>query len=221
MTTLARQTDNKTRDTLIQAGIDLFGRLGYEATSTRALAHQAGANIAAISYHFGSKGGLRLACAEAIVHDMTARLDLAAFTPSGLPAETARASLLVLQQRFVTFFTSDERAETIARFVLRELASPSPAFALLFERLIAPGHTLICQLWGTATGTDPDSEATRLAVFAQMGSIAYFRIAKPVVTARMKWDDYSPQAAATIGAVLATQLNAALDASSKAFRERQ
>jgi hypothetical protein len=76
-------------------------------------------------------------------------------------------------------------------------------------------------LWGSATGTDPDSEATRLAVFAQMGSIAYFRIAKPVVTARMNWNTYSPQASAAIGKALAVQLNAALDASIHASRERQ
>ncbi len=59
-------SSDRTRTALIAAGLELFGEKGFEATSTRDIATAAGANLASIAYHFGSKEGLRLACAQAI-----------------------------------------------------------------------------------------------------------------------------------------------------------
>ncbi|MDG4869780.1 TetR family transcriptional regulator, partial [Guyparkeria sp. 1SP6A2] len=56
-----------TQTELIRAAIALFGTAGFGATSTRAIAARAGTNISSISYHFGGKDGLRLACADALV----------------------------------------------------------------------------------------------------------------------------------------------------------
>ncbi len=38
---------------LIRAALNAFGRQGFEAASTRAIAGAAGANLAALPYHFG------------------------------------------------------------------------------------------------------------------------------------------------------------------------
>ncbi|XNM67232.1 TetR family transcriptional regulator [Escherichia coli] len=48
---------------LIAAAIAQFGEYGLHAT-TRDIAAQAGQNIAAITYYFGSKDDLHLACAQ-------------------------------------------------------------------------------------------------------------------------------------------------------------
>jgi AcrR family transcriptional regulator len=52
---------NDTPDTaqdLIDAAIDLFSQHGYDGTSVRAITAHAGANLGAITYHFGSKEAL-------------------------------------------------------------------------------------------------------------------------------------------------------------------
>src|SRR5437868_5125484 len=59
---------------LIKAGIDLFGQHGFDSTSTRAIADAAGAQMSAITYHFGGKEGLYLACARYIAEQMHDRL---------------------------------------------------------------------------------------------------------------------------------------------------
>lgn len=46
------------RERLIDAAIKLFAERGYEGTSVRELATAAGVNVAAVSYHFGSKDAL-------------------------------------------------------------------------------------------------------------------------------------------------------------------
>ena len=49
-----------THDALLDVAERLFGEKGYAAVGIREIAEQAGANIAAIKYHFGSKSDLYL-----------------------------------------------------------------------------------------------------------------------------------------------------------------
>lgn len=48
----------RTRERLLDAAERLFAERGFRATSLRALTSRAKANVAAVNYHFGSKGGL-------------------------------------------------------------------------------------------------------------------------------------------------------------------
>lgn len=50
--------DVSTRSELIRAARSLFAQYGYAATSVRAITAAAGANLGAITYHFGSKRDL-------------------------------------------------------------------------------------------------------------------------------------------------------------------
>lgn len=43
---------------LVDAGRELFGRQGFEGASVRAITRLAGANLGAVTYHFGSKDAL-------------------------------------------------------------------------------------------------------------------------------------------------------------------
>lgn len=43
---------------LLEAGRRLFGRHGFDGTSVRALTSEAGVNLGAVTYHFGSKAAL-------------------------------------------------------------------------------------------------------------------------------------------------------------------
>jgi len=49
---------DEARERIIQAAVRLFARKGYAATGIRALATEAGANIAMINYYFGGKEGV-------------------------------------------------------------------------------------------------------------------------------------------------------------------
>ena len=47
-----------TREKLMDAAEVLFAERGFQATSVRAITQEAGVNLAALNYHFGSKAGL-------------------------------------------------------------------------------------------------------------------------------------------------------------------
>lgn len=48
----------KTRDAVIHSALKLFNMGGYDGTSVRAIAADAGVNVALVSYYFGGKQGL-------------------------------------------------------------------------------------------------------------------------------------------------------------------
>jgi AcrR family transcriptional regulator len=52
------ETTTDTRETLLDAAESLFAEHGIQAASLRAITQQAGANLAAVHYHFGSKEAL-------------------------------------------------------------------------------------------------------------------------------------------------------------------
>lgn len=51
-------SDLSAKHTLLEAAQRLFGAKGFEKVSLRALTQEAGVNLAAVNYHFGSKEGL-------------------------------------------------------------------------------------------------------------------------------------------------------------------
>jgi AcrR family transcriptional regulator len=203
-----------TRQALIRAGLDLFGRNGFDATSTREIAQAAGVNSAGIAYHFGGKDGLRQACAEAIIARMQGVLT------GGSPAvsmaldvtdrDAATEQLLALIGRVVSFLTTVPESEVVARFVMREMLTPSPAFEALYGGLFEPVHRRVCQVWAAATGMEPEAPETKLAVFAAIGQVFYFRIARPAVTRRLGWDGIDAEEARLIGEAIRRSVRASI-----------
>jgi AcrR family transcriptional regulator len=61
------QVKTSTKDKLLQVALEEFAEYGYDGVSTRSLTTKAGLNNYAISYHFGSKKDLYLACIESLV----------------------------------------------------------------------------------------------------------------------------------------------------------
>ncbi|HRO13065.1 CerR family C-terminal domain-containing protein [Amaricoccus sp.] len=206
-------TVRSTREVIIEAALRGFGEKGFAATSVREIAAAAGTNIASISYHFGGKEGLRDACAEHIVRLMGDAL-AAARPGEPLPPDplAAAETLAGLVRSLVRFLLLEPQGPLVAGFMLREMAHPSSALDTIYEGLFDGVHRTACAVWATATGRPAESEAVRLAVFAVIGQILYFRIAAPVVERRMGWPGIGPAEAEAIAGTVLRNLTLRLDA---------
>ncbi|WP_425100188.1 CerR family C-terminal domain-containing protein [Tropicibacter sp. S64] len=198
---------------LLDAALDLFGRKGFDATSTREIAAQAQTNIASIAYHFGGKQGLHEACAAEVARRLAEAAALGPL-PQSLPAAQAINLLEALLRRMVYFLLLGEPGAPVVPFILREMSSgSSAALDVLYDRVIAHKHRELCHLWAAATGQDAGSPQTRLAVFAALGQVIYFRIGLPVIRRRMGWDTLGPTEAKAIADTVVHSLRATIEAS--------
>ncbi len=199
---------------LVEAAIDLFGRDGLTGVGTRAVADQAGAQMSAITYHFGGKSGLYRACAEHIVRQMRARIDPVmaqaerACEPGGGPDE-ARAALQVILAGYLAFMLRDDVAP-IARFVVREQMQPTEAFTILFEGAMRPVITRVGELLQRVAGGRLSLEEQRLRSLALMGQVVAFRFARASLMRATGWNEIGPRETECVRAVVAAHANAIL-----------
>jgi AcrR family transcriptional regulator len=208
-----------TRTALLHAALRLFGRQGFDGTSTRQIAALANANIGSIAYHFGGKEGLHAACADFIVETIQrnagpALADAAAATDP----ETAEAGLAASVERMVTFFVASPEAGEIAQFVMRELSQPSEALDRIYRGVLEPVHVQLCRNWAAATGEEAESERTKITLFTLVGQVVYFRIAREAVMRRMGWSEIGPAQASAIAEVAMDNLAAVLAARKAGMR---
>lgn len=204
-----------TRAALVRAALKLFGRQGFDGTSTREIAAEAQANIGSIAYHFGGKEGLRAAAADFIVETIqTVAGQALGNSQAAAPPdpEAARAQLFAALERMVGFIVAQPEAGEIVQFVLRELSHPTAALDRIYDGVFEPTHRRLCLIWEQATGEPAESERTRLTVFTLIGQVIYFRIGREAVMRRMGWHDIGSAEAAKVVAVTTDNLSAILAA---------
>lgn len=213
-----------TRSALIRAGIELFGRQGFDGTSTREIARSAGVNIAGIAYHFGGKAGLHRACGEAIAAIIVERigsLNLPDGAIEAMPPEAAEDLVVAAVTGLGRFMLGRPEAEAIARFMVREQMDPSETFAVLYGTLIRPRHEAMCRLFARATGEEAAAEAVIIAVSALFGQVMFFRVGRATALARLGWEEIDAARLDTILAVVTTNIRATIAARRAARLEKR
>lgn len=205
---------DQTRAALIRAALRLFGRQGFDGTSTREIAALAKANIGSIAYHFGGKEGLRAACAHYIVETIGGIAGTAMAESAGdvHGAEAALARLNTVVEAMLGFIVARPEAGEFVQFVLRELSQPSEALDIIYDGVFEPVHKRLCHIWAEASGEDAESERTRITIFTLIGQAVYFRIARVAVMRRMGWEHVGTAEAATIIQVVRSNVEAILAA---------
>lgn len=203
---------DQTREKLLIAALDVFGRVGFDGATTRMLCEKAGANQQAIAYYFGNKEGLYLAVATSIADGIKdhiaplrslvfARVEEARSGTALLGADEARRLLTEIIQRMAALFASS-RSEPWARFIVREQMQPTAAFSHLYDGVMGPLLNICSHLVGTLLDEDPASEHVRLRTLSLVGSVLMFRMAHAAVLAALSWDVIDDKGLAAIEALV-------------------
>lgn len=171
------------RERLLAAATRVFSRLGFETATTRAIADEAGVNLASIPYYFGTKEALYLAVIEGICASITLRMagPMASVqrlldTPGADPAAFREALCGLVEQQVDIVLGAD--MEAAAPILAREQASPSPAFEKVYHQVLEPSLDLAAALVGRLSGLAPEAPEVRLRAYALLGMgvhLAYAR----------------------------------------------
>ncbi|RZL83454.1 MAG: TetR/AcrR family transcriptional regulator [Rhodococcus sp. (in: high G+C Gram-positive bacteria)] len=134
-------TGEDTRERLLAAAQRLFAQGGEDATSLRAITREAGANVASVNYHFGSRDELLRLVLEGYVEPINARR-LAMFD-AAVTEYGDRVPVGVLLTAFLRpdlDALADLRAHNpqIARFIGRAYTQPSASVAGFMHEQFAP-----------------------------------------------------------------------------------
>jgi AcrR family transcriptional regulator len=217
-----------TRQALIAAALRIFGRDGFHAASTRAIAEAAGVNLALIRYHFGGKEALYLAVFEHIAAQVMQRqrpaieaMETVLATPDEAADESARrARYLPPLLRFVdgmAAMLASRESAAWAQLILREQQAPTSAFALLYEKIMGPVLSLLTRLLQRLHGTRAD---VRLQVATTLGQALVFRAAHAAVLRLMGWREIGEGELAAIQQQIRRNLTAELTPAGRADARR-
>ncbi len=164
----------ETRARLIAAGIDLFGRHGFDGASTRDIALAAGLNAPALQYYFENKDGLYRACARTVAAQAWERLDGVVTAAEKLLEGSPSDSLLVQSfcgiQSVLADLLGGEQGRwfswmaCVERGVARRGLDP---LARLTARITGPMSAIIARLLGRSA-CDAESVMRQMSLNGQL-----------------------------------------------------
>jgi len=219
MATLSMNTTTtkgeQARNQLIAAALAQFGEYGLHAT-TRDIAAQAGQNIAAIPYYFGSKEDLYLACAQWIAdfigeHFRPHALAAEALFAKPEPDKAAMRELIHQACRNMIRLLTHDDTLNLSKFISREQLSPTRAYQLVHNQVIAPLHSHLTHLIAAYTGRDANDTQTIVHTHALIGEILAFRLGRETILLRTGWTHFSDEHADLIAEVITCHIDLILN----------
>lgn len=201
-----KKSEGGTQERLLEAALDVFGRDGYEAATTRAIAREAGANIAAIPYYYNGKEGLYRAVVSRIVElireqidEPMRRINKQTFEESDKAA--AQDTLEMMLTRMIKFMVGSSQGVRVARIILREQMYPTAAYDLIFKDFMAPAMNTLACLIMIITGNTSERTA-KLRALAIVGQIMAFRVARESIVRSLDLHGYDAAELEEIRAII-------------------
>ena len=200
---------------IIHAALRRFGEDGYNGTSTRQIAMDAGVNTPALQYYFNGKEGLYRACGEYIVERFRAAMQAmyarAAAVPDG-DRDAAVAVLCDMLDAIADFLFEPTTEDGLARFLARlhNRDGVGPIDDALGDRVEDELHAHCTRLVGVATRMPAEAEVTKLRATAITGQLSAFHGEKEGPLRRLGWPDFRGPRLVMLKAVIRAQTMAAL-----------
>lgn len=166
---------DSTRQRLLDASRKLFSDNGFDGASVRAITQLAGANLGAVTYHFGSKEALYAAVLESLFNNLAERV-----TGAAAGAGPARQRLEQIVHAFFAFF---EQYPEAPRLMIRHLASagvPPEAAVRQFRRV--PQAIMAVVQEGQAKGEFREVDPL-LATFTLASQAVWFAVVRRTIAA--------------------------------------
>jgi AcrR family transcriptional regulator len=167
---------DETRCRLLRAAIDVFALHGYHGASTREICERAGANTAAIHYHFRDKAGL---------YRELFRLPIELVTAASRPMTDARLPLLERLGHFyrgvVTVLAQDSKLRQLALLHAREEAEPTGVLGDCRTQAIRSQHDQLIGLLLPEFGMETADEGLHALAFALVGVVLVYFMVRPAV----------------------------------------
>ncbi|ROQ89828.1 TetR/AcrR family transcriptional regulator [Desulfosoma caldarium] len=141
-----------TRTRLLEAACEVFAEKGYRGARLVDICRRAGANIAAVNYHFGDKASLYV---QAWKHAFRKDLKEGPVVSEHVPPRERFAALI---RDLLINFVKKSRHGQFTRLYFQELANPTGLIRDALQELIEPHRLFLLKLLSDLTGLPTNDE---------------------------------------------------------------
>ena len=165
----------ETKMKLLEAAGPVFARVGFHAATVQEICGRAGANIAAVNYHFGDKLGLYREVLRSCHESLES---VSALASRNVPAaEQLRGFVNAL----LTHLFGEGRPTWFAQVIAHEMAQPTAALKDLIEMEARPGFERLKRIISEISRLPLDDDRVMLCSNSVMGQCLHYFHSRAVV----------------------------------------
>ena len=170
---------DETRRQILEAAGGVFAEVGFRNATIREICRLAGANIAAVNYHFGDKETLY---AEVLRHSQQKAFEkyppLMGVGADAPPEEKLRAFI----QSFLLRIFDGSSTAWFGKMMSREMVEPTEALDLLMKERMQPMANLLRGIVAEILGCSPDAEKVRLCCFSVVSQCVFYHHCRTMIS---------------------------------------
>lgn len=168
----------ETRQRLLEAAGEVFAEVGFRAATVREICQRAGANVAAVNYHFGDKQRLYLEVLRYSYRLALEKYPLESGLPAGAPAEER---LRAFVHSFLLRIFDKGRFAWRGRLISREMVEPTGALDALVKEEIQPQAEALSSIVRQLAGRAASEEFIRWCGCSIVSQCVFYHHCQPVI----------------------------------------
>jgi AcrR family transcriptional regulator len=170
--TAHRTGEQRTRQRILEAAAALFSARGYKHVTIRDISREAGANVAAVNYHFGGKMNLYtevVRAAVALFREVT--MEAIAAGQGGAPEHRLREYVRVHCERMF----ARHRPAWLSQLIHREMNDPTDELATIVDEGLRPRFEYLAAIVRDLLGPDVEDARVTQCTVSIHAQIVHFR----------------------------------------------
>lgn len=168
------ESQDDTRQRVLEAAGRIFADKGFEGTTVREICARAGANQAAVNYHFRDKESLYF---EAVQHAHCVGDES---IPNWEPTTPPELKLRQFIEGMLQHLLDPSRPDWHAQLMMRELSHPSDACVKLVDAYIRPKADLLGAILAEILPAETSLRLQHLMGFSVVGQCLFYRVHRPI-----------------------------------------
>ena len=182
------ESPSATEKRLLEAAGEIFAEVGYRAATVRQICEKAGANIAAVNYHFGDKEGLYMAVLRSVPDAHAEKFPADRGLPPGATVEQRLAAYI---ESLLNRVFDEGRPGWHSKIMAREMIEPTRALDTLVAEIARPVHQELASIIRELLGSRATADAVRLCTLSVLSQCVYYHHARSVLSRLYPEQEYS------------------------------
>jgi AcrR family transcriptional regulator len=171
-------SQQETRRRLLEAAGEIFSQRGFKDATVRDICAKAGANIAAVNYHFGDKQGLY---SETLRYWVGQAMEKYPPNLGVQPGSSPEEKLEAFIRSFLLRILDTGRPSWYGKLIAREMVEPTPALDERVKETLGPMLQLLLEIIRELIGPDATDAQLRHAAASVVGQIVFYHHCRPAL----------------------------------------